>query len=128
LSRAWSADLRSGRGEALVDLRAAKADVVGAVERQRIGGRTIPARAADLLVIGLDRFWQVGLRDPADVGLVHAHAEGDRGHDDQPVLGGEAVLDLAAVVGLHPAVIGAGGMPVIGQRLASVSVLARVPQ
>ena len=30
--------------------------------------------------------------DPADVGLVDPHAEGDGGHDDQPVLGRETAL------------------------------------
>ena len=55
--------------------------------------------------------------DPADVGLVDAHAEGDGGHDDQPVLLLEAHLDPAAFVGLHPAVIVAGAVPRLAQGL-----------
>lgn len=36
-----------GWGEALVDLRPAQTDVVGAEEGERIGGRAVAARAAD---------------------------------------------------------------------------------
>ncbi len=74
------------RGQAFVDLGAAQADVVGPKQRQRLGGRAIAARAADFLIIGLDRLGQVGMGDPADIGLVDPHAEGDRRHDDQTVL------------------------------------------
>ena len=116
-----------GRGEPLVDLRAAQADVVRAKQGQRFGGRPVAPRAADLLVIRLDRFRQVGMGDPADVGLVDPHAEGDRGHDDQAVLALEALLDRAAGLRLHPAVVGRR-MPGLRQRRASVSVLARVAQ
>ena len=94
------------RRRALVDLRAAEADVVGAVERQRVGGRAVAAGAADLLVVALDRLRQVGVGDVADVGLVDAHAEGDRRADDQPVLALEAGLGEAAVVGREAGMVG----------------------
>ena len=108
--------LHLGRGQPLVDLGAAVADVVGAEERERVGGRAVAAGAADLLVVGLDRLREVGMGDPADVGLVDAHAEGDRGHDDQPVLLLEAPLDLAARIGLHAGVVMAGGVAVVAER------------
>ena len=55
--------------------------------------------------------------DPADVGLVDAHAEGDGGHDDQPVLALKPRLDRAAVIGVHAAVIMAGGVATLAERL-----------
>ncbi len=98
------------RRHPLVDLRAPEPDVVGAVEGQRVRRRPVAARPADLLVVAFDRLRQVGMGDPADVGLVHPHAEGDRGADDQPVLDGEAPLHLAPGLRLHAAVIGTGGV------------------
>ena len=98
-----------GGGQPLVDLAAAQADVLGAVERQRLGRGAVAAGAADLLIIGLDRLGQVGVRDPADVGFVDPHAKGDRGRDHQPVLALEPRLGGAAGLGLHPAVIGERG-------------------
>jgi len=92
-----------------VDLLAAKADVVGAVKRQRVGRRAIAARAADFLVIAFDGFGQVGMGDPAHVGFVDAHAEGDCGHDNQAVFARETRLYLAAQIGVHAAVVVAGG-------------------
>ena len=83
---------------ALLDLQAAQAHVVEAVERQRIGGRAVAAGAADLLVIGLDGFRQRRMGDEAHVGLVDAHAEGDGRHHHHAVLLQEDVLVLGAVV------------------------------
>jgi hypothetical protein len=94
--------LALGRRQPLVDLRAAQADVVGAIERQRVGRRAVAPGAADLLVIALDRLRQVGMGDPADVGLVDAHAEGDGGDDDQPVLAAGTALDLAPLPASMP--------------------------
>ena len=101
----------------LVDLRPAQADVVGAVQRERFRRAAIAPGAADLLVIGLDAFGQVGMGNPADVGLVHAHAEGDGGDHDQPVFALKAGFDDAPVLGLHAAVIMAGGVALVAQRL-----------
>ena len=98
------------RRGALVDLGAAQADVVGAVERQGVGRGAVAAGAADLLVVGLDRLRQVGVGDVADVGLVDAHAEGDRRADDQPVLALEARLGEPAVVGAEPGMVGERGV------------------
>ena len=80
------------RGIALLDLQAAQLHVAEAIERKRVGRQPVAAGAADLLVIGLDVRRQVGVADEAHVGLVDAHAEGDRrGHDD-PVFLLEGVL------------------------------------
>ena len=59
-----------GGGGAFVDLLAAVADVVGAKQGQGFGGGTITARAADFLIVGFNRFGQVGMGDPADVGQI----------------------------------------------------------
>ena len=101
----------------LVDLGAAQADVLGAVERQGLGGRAVAARAPDLLVIGLDGFRQVGMDDITDVGLVDAHAEGDGGADHHAVLALEAVLGQAAVVGVHAGVVVQRAVAGLAQRL-----------
>ena len=79
-------------GVALLDLQAAQAHVVEAVEGERVGGRAVAAGAADLLVIGLDGFRQRRMGDEAHVGLVDAHAEGDRRHHHDAVLLQEDVL------------------------------------
>ncbi len=108
--------LAFGRGQPLVDLPPTQADVVGAVKRQRLGRGTIAAATADLLIIGLDRLGQVRMRDPANVGLVDAHAKSDRGHHDQPILALEPRLDLAAGLALHTAMIGGRGQTRLVQR------------
>ncbi len=109
------------RCRALVDLGAAQADVLGAVEREGLGRRAVAPGAADLLVIGLDRLRQVGMRDIADVGLVHAHAEGDGGADDQSVLALEPGFRQSALVALQTGVVGDRGVTGLpqgaGQRL-----------
>ncbi len=53
--------------------------------------------------------------DVADVRLVDAHAEGDRGHDDAVLRLDEPVLRLAALVVLHAGVIGPRGEAGIGE-------------
>ena len=71
----------------------------------------VAAGTADLLIIALDGLRQVGVHDPADVGLVDAHAEGDRRHHDQPVLALEGGLDPAALLGIEARVIGQRQVP-----------------
>ena len=106
------------RRRTFVDLGAAQPDVVGAVERQGVGGRAVAARPADLLVVALDRLRQVGVGDVADVGLVDAHAEGDGRADDEPVLPLEAGLAAAALVGVEPGVVGERRVAGLPQREA----------
>ena len=105
------------RGDPLIDLRPAQADIVGTIERQRLGRSPVAARAADLLIIGLDAFREIRMGNPADVRFVDAHTKGDGCTDDQPVLLLEPHLDAAALIGLHPAVIVAGRMTGLTQGL-----------
>ena len=106
-----------GRGQPLVNLRTAQFDVIGSEQGQGFGRGTVTARAADFLIIGLDAFGQVGVGDPADVGLVDAHAKGDSGDNDQPVLLLEPAFGDAAVFGVHTAVIMDRAMACVAQRL-----------
>ena len=62
--------------------------------------------AARLLVIGLDVLRDVHVRDEADVGLVDAHAEGDRRDHDDVVLAQEPLLVARALLGGHAGVVG----------------------
>ena len=60
--------------------------------------------AAQFLIIGLDRFRQAGMGDEADVGLVDAHAEGDRrGHHHFFGRDGSAPGPAPATSGARPA-------------------------
>src|ERR1035437_7976923 len=58
----------------------------------RRGRRTVTPGSPGLLVVPLDRLGQVQVRDEADIRLVDAHPERDRGHHDQPVLAQEPGL------------------------------------
>src|SRR5690242_7496096 len=58
-------------------------DVAHAVGHPGIGRQTVAARPAGFLVIGLERLRRVEMRDKAYIGLVDAHAEGDRRDDDE---------------------------------------------
>ena len=55
--------------------------------------------------------------DVTDVGLVDAHAEGDRGHDDPLLRLDEPLLGLAALVVVHAGMIGPGSQPGLDQPL-----------
>ncbi len=91
-TKAASAFSRSrSSGTALrLDLRldplAGTGEILGAPEQPGLRRLAVAAGAAGLLVIGLDRLRDAGMRDEADVGLVDAHAEGDR-RGDHHVLG-----------------------------------------
>ena len=104
-----------GWRQAFINLHPAKPDVIGTVKRQRFGRCPVTACTADLLIIGLDRLGQVGMRHPANVRLVDPHAKGDGGHDDQPVVCLKPPLDLAPRLGLHAPVIGQGLVPRVAQ-------------
>ena len=49
--------------------------------------------------------------DPADIGFVDAHAEGDGGDHDQTIFSLETGFDVAAFVRVHAAVVVTGGVP-----------------
>jgi hypothetical protein len=62
-------------------------------------------------------FGQVVVDDPADVGLVDAHAEGDGRADDAHVVAQEEFLVAGAFLGLEAGVVRAGGEPASGEGL-----------
>ena len=73
--------------------------VGGVVEHQAAGRLAVAAGAARLLVIRLQAAGDVVVDDEADVGLVDAHAEGVRGHDDLAASFHEVILGGPALVG-----------------------------
>ena len=60
-------------------------------------GQPVAARAADLLVVLLDRLGRAPVHDVADVGLVDAHAERDRRDDDRELADEERAVRLLAL-------------------------------
>ncbi len=72
-------------------------------------GASVAAGPADLLRVRLEPLRQVVVVDVADVRLVDAHAEGDRGDDDVVVGARPPFLHRDAIVGAHARVVGAGG-------------------
>ena len=84
------------------------ADVLLAVEQQTIRRQAIPPGPADLLVVALDVLGQVEVQHKAHVGLVDAHAEGDRGHHHRHVCAGELALIALACGVVQAGVIGQG--------------------
>ena len=106
--------LALGRGQPFIDLAAAQANVIWAEQRQGFGGCAIATCPPDLLVIGLDRLGQIRMRHPADIGLVHAHAERHGRHNDQAVFAREPAFYPAPRLGFHSAVIGHGRVPLCG--------------
>src|ERR1019366_2965953 len=91
-------------------------DVAGAEEQQTVAGQAIAPGAAGLLVVALDILGEVVVDDPADVGLVDAHAEGDRGANDAGVVAQKAFLVAIALVAGEAGVVGAGGEAAADQR------------
>ncbi len=73
--------------------------------RQR-AGRAVAAGAAGLLVVGLERARDRLVADRPHVGLVDAHAERVRGHDDVDLAVHEAPLRLGAHVARQARVVG----------------------
>jgi hypothetical protein len=71
----------------------------------------VAAGAPGLLIIGLDRLGQAGMRDEADVGLVDAHAEGDRRDHHHVLARDEIMLVLRAHRRVEPGMIGADHTP-----------------
>ena len=67
--------------------------------RQRAAG------AADLLVVGDDRGRLLVVHDEAQVGLVEAHAERDRGHQGLDVVAQQPGLERLALLVVEPAVV-----------------------
>ena len=95
-------------------------EILGAPEQVRDRGIAVAAGATGLLVIGLDRFRQAGMRDEADVRLVDAHPERDRRADDHVLRCHEIGLVPRADLWFQTGVIGAGRPAAAAQRLGEL--------
>ena len=84
------------------------------VQQQRPRRLAVPAGAADLLVVALDRRRHRRVDDGADVRLVDPHAEGRRGHHDLDVAAEERGLHVVPLRRRQPGVVGGGG-ELVGQ-------------
>ncbi len=103
------------RSQPFVNLGAPQADIFWAEQGQRFRRCAVSARAANFLIVTLNRFGQVGVRDPADIRFVDPHAKGNRRDHNQPVFLLKATFGNAAILGVHPAVIVARKMPRLAQ-------------
>ena len=66
------------------------------------------------------------MRDETHIGLVDAHAEGDRGHHDHAFFVQETCLMLAAHIVVQAGMIGQRGEPLFGEpRRDFIHALAR---
>ncbi len=110
----------------LADPLARTREILRAPEQMRHRRIAVASCTAGFLIIGLDRFRQAGMRDEADVGLVDAHAERDRGADHHVFARDEIRLVFRADMLLQPRMIGAGRPAVRASASASFSVAARV--
>ena len=85
-------------------------------QQDRARRQAVAARAAGLLVVGLEARRQRPVPDRAHVGLVDAHAERVRGDDDVGVPAHERVLARRARPGVHPGVVGDGAQILGGEQ------------
>ena len=83
-----------------------------------MGWQAVAAGAPDLLVVALDAFGQVVMHHEAHIGLVDAHPEGDRRHDDLDIIPDEGFLVAAALIILQPGMVGADGIAFAGEGFA----------
>ena len=92
-------------------------DVARAEQQQAVARQPVAPGPAGLLVVALDVFRQVVVDDPAHIGFVDAHAEGDGCADDAGVVAQEALLVPGALLGAESGVVGPGRKAAAGQRL-----------
>ena len=104
-----------GWGDTFVNLGATKPNIFGAKQCQCFGGRTITPSTANFLIVGLDRFGQIGVGNPSNIRLIDPHTKGHRRHNDQPVLLLKATFPNAAIFGVHATMIMQRQMPRIAQ-------------
>jgi len=87
----------------LVDEAAAHLNVAEAIDHFDIGRIAVTPCPADLLIIGVERRWQVGMEDKPHVRLVDPHAKGDGGADDDALLVMNRLCASLRSSGLMPA-------------------------
>jgi hypothetical protein len=81
------------------------AHILVPVEEDPLRRLSVAAGTTDLLVVGVERFGQVGMEDPAHVGLVDAHPERVRRDDDLRLAVDELPLRLVTLGPLQRAVV-----------------------
>ena len=91
-----------------VDHAALVHHVLQAIDHPGVGGQAVAPGTAGFLVVAFDVLGHVQVRDEAHVGLVDAHAEGNRRHHHHAVFAQESVLALLAQAGVQPGVVGHG--------------------
>ncbi len=116
------------RARHLLDEMGLLRDVPRAEEQQAVGGQTVASGAAGFLIVPLDVLGQIVVNDPADVGFVDAHAEGDGGADDPHLVAQEELLVFRTLGRVEAGVIGPGGETAAGEDSATRSAVARVAQ
>src|SRR5699024_5029301 len=62
------------------------------IEQKAVGGQAIPSGASNLLIVPLDAFGEIEVNHKTNVGLVDAHPERNRSHDDLGVVAGKGFL------------------------------------
>src|SRR5690606_40438162 len=95
-------------GPALLGQHAPVDHAAEPVAEPGLRGHAVAARTAGLRVVALDRLGQVDMGDEAHVGLVDAHAEGDRRHHHHAIALQEPALVLGAGLRVHAGVVGQG--------------------
>ena len=90
-------DVGHGR-ERAVDEVARDLVVLATRQQDPVGVVHAPARSSDLLVVGDGGAGSLVVDDEAQVGLVEAHAQGDRGHQHLEVVGEQPELQRLALV------------------------------
>jgi len=94
---------------ALIDEMAVDHGVAAAVKQQAISPQAIPPSTANLLVIALQVFGEVGVNDEPDVGLVDSHAECNRRNHQRRFVVEEALLIPTTSIVFQAGVVGQRG-------------------
>ncbi len=113
-------------GLRVVDHPLERDHIAQAIAQPGFGRVAVATGTAGLLVITFNGFRQVEVGDEADIGLVDAHAEGDRRDHDDAVLAQKAALIVGTGRSGHAGVIGQCPETGFGQCLGdAVNLLAR---
>ena len=103
-------------------------DIPGAEQQETFARQAVASGAARFLVVTLDVLRQIIMDHEADVRLVDAHAERDRGANHPDFVAQKQVLVSAPIVGLHSRMIRRGldavGIQSLGNALGALAALA----
>ena len=91
--------------------------IARAEEQEAVAGESIAAGTTGFLIVALDIFRQVVVNDPAHIGFVDAHAEGDGSADDARLVADEEFLVLRPLVVGEACVIWHGGESALREAL-----------